>query len=93
MLGAIGPRARFAGGPDQEGVGFIPNLTPDHLGHWSAEDIVAMLKTGYTPDLRFVGSSMADVVTNTATLPESDRAGDRGLHQVASRHGPTPPPS
>ena len=62
-FGAIKASTRFAGGPDQEGFGYIPNLTPDHLARWSAEDIVAMLKTGYTSDLRFVGSSMADVAS------------------------------
>jgi mono/diheme cytochrome c family protein len=73
-LGAIKASTRFPGGPDQEGVGYVPNLTPDHLSRWSAEDISAVLKTGYTPDLRFVGSSTADVVVNTAVLPDSDRA-------------------
>jgi hypothetical protein len=32
-----------------------------------------MLKTGETPEHGRVGSSMADVVTNTAMLPDSDR--------------------
>lgn len=32
-----------------------------------------MLKTGTTPNHGRVGSSMADVVTNTAMLPQSDR--------------------
>ena len=41
-----------------------------------------MLKTGYTPDLRFVGSSMADVVVNTASLSDSDRGRHCGLHQI-----------
>jgi mono/diheme cytochrome c family protein len=92
MLGAIEPSARFAGGPDQESVGFIPNLTPDHLAHWSANDLTAMLKTGETPELRFVGSSMADVVTNTASLPESDRAAIAAyIKSLPDR--PTPPPS
>jgi mono/diheme cytochrome c family protein len=91
-FGAIKASTRFAGGPDQEGVGYVPNLTPDHLGRWSAEDIADMLKTGYTPDLRFVGSSMADVVLNTASLPDSDRAAiAEYIKSLPSR--PTPPPS
>ncbi len=73
VFGAIRPETRLAGGPDQEGAGYIPNLTPDHLGRWSNQDLVDLLTTGYTPDLRFVGSSMADVVTDTAMLPEADR--------------------
>ena len=92
LLGAIKASGRYAGGADQEGVGFIPNITSDHIGHWSADDLAAMLKTGYTPDLRFVGSSMADVVANTATLPESDRAAIAAyIKSLPDR--PTPPPS
>jgi mono/diheme cytochrome c family protein len=92
LLGGIRASTRFAGGPDQEGAGFIPNLTPDHLGRWSAEDVAAMLKTGFTPDLRFVGSSMADVVANTASLPESDRMAIAAyIKSLPTR--PTPPPS
>ena len=51
-----------------------------------------MLKTGYTPDLRFVGSSMADVVVNTASLPHTDRAAIATyIKSLPAR--PTPPPS
>jgi hypothetical protein len=32
-----------------------------------------MLKTGNTPNHGRVGSSMTDVVTNTAMLPQNDR--------------------
>lgn len=92
VLGGIRHSARLAGGPDQEGIGFVPNLTPDHLGRWSADDIARMLWTGFTPDLRFVGSSMADVVANTALLPDSDRAAIAAyIKSLPSR--PTPPPS
>jgi mono/diheme cytochrome c family protein len=73
LLGGIKPDTRFAGGPDPEGTGFIPNITPAQIGDWSEDDIVALLTTGRTPSGKRVGSSMADVVTNTAMLPESDR--------------------
>jgi mono/diheme cytochrome c family protein len=73
MLGAIKLSSRFAGGRDQEGVGFVPNITPAGIGHWSSEEIVEALTSGHTPDLRRIGSSMADVVTDTAALPLSDR--------------------
>jgi mono/diheme cytochrome c family protein len=73
MLGAIKASSRFAGGQDQEGVGFVPNITPAGIGHWSSRDIVEALTTGHTPQLRRIGSSMADVVTDTAALPLSDR--------------------
>jgi len=73
MAGAIKQSSRFAGGQDQEGIGFVPNITPAGIGHWSNDDIVGALTTGHTPQLRRIGSSMADVVTNTAALPLSDR--------------------
>jgi mono/diheme cytochrome c family protein len=73
MAGAIKRSSRFAGGQDQEGVGFVPNITPAGIGHWNNDDIVEALTTGRTPQLRRIGSSMADVVTDTAALPLSDR--------------------
>jgi mono/diheme cytochrome c family protein len=73
IFGAIKEETRFAGGVDPEGTGFIPNITPERIGHWSQQDIVAVLTTGETPDHGRVGSSMADVVANTRLLPESDR--------------------
>ncbi len=72
-LGAIEPSTRFAGGIDPEGVGFVPNITPARIGSWSVDQIVEVLTSGRTPHGRKIGSTMADVVTNTAMLPESDR--------------------
>ncbi len=72
-LGAIESSTRFAGGVDPEGVGYVPNITPARIGSWSEDQIVEVLTSGHTPDGRNVGSTMADVVTNTAMLPESDR--------------------
>jgi mono/diheme cytochrome c family protein len=73
VLGGIKAKTRFAGGPDPEGTGFYPNITPARLGHWSEQDLAEMLKSGNTPDHGRVGSSMSDVVTNTAMLPDADR--------------------
>ena len=73
IFGAIKPKTRFAGGKDPEGVGYIPNITPARIGEWKTEDIAEVLKTGATPNHGRVGSSMTDVVTNTAMLPQSDR--------------------
>ncbi|MDB5375743.1 MAG: cycG [Rubritepida sp.] len=72
-LGAIREKTRYAGGPDQEGTGFVPNITPERIGGWRLEDMVRLLTTGQRPDGRRVGSSMADVVVNTAGLPQTDR--------------------
>ncbi|MBY5334941.1 c-type cytochrome [Rhizobium leguminosarum] len=91
VLGAIKPSTRFAGGPDPEGTGFVPNITPRRIGHWSEAQIAVMLSTGETPDHGRVGSSMADVVVNTAQLPQNDRdAIARYVKSLAPR--PTPHP-
>lgn len=73
ILGAIRESTRYAGGQDPEGVGFVPDITPRGLGSWSEHQWLDFLSTGTTPDLRIVGSSMAPVLADTATLPESDR--------------------
>lgn len=73
--GALGGRdlSRWlAGGPNPEGKGVIPNITPAHL-KWSAADIAEYLKSGFTPDYDAVGGSMAEVVENLAHLPDEDR--------------------
>ncbi|WP_425462859.1 c-type cytochrome [Mesorhizobium norvegicum] len=72
-MGAIKPDTRFAGGIDPQGTGFVPNITQDRLGEWTENDIATMLKTGETPNHGRVGSSMADVVTNTTMLLDGDR--------------------
>ena len=75
LLGGILPERRFAGGPDPEGKGWIPNITPgaNGIAAWSDKDIAYLLETGTTPDYDSVGSSMADVVVNTGKLPAQDR--------------------
>jgi mono/diheme cytochrome c family protein len=73
LFGAIKPKTRFAGGVDPEGVGYIPNITPTRIKDWSEADVAEVLKTGNTPNHGRVGSSMSDVVINTAMLPQRDR--------------------
>jgi mono/diheme cytochrome c family protein len=75
FLGAIVADRRFAGGPDLEGKGNVPNITPGKggIGGWSKSDIVGLLSDGITPDGDAVGGSMAEVIRNTADLPQSDR--------------------
>lgn len=89
IFGAIKPQTRFAGGPDPEGVGFFPNITPQRIGDWSEDDIARMLKTGETPNHGRVGSSMLDVLTNTAMLPEDDR---RAIARYVKSLPPRPTP-
>lgn len=76
VLGGIVADRRFAGGPDPEGKGWVPNITPhpDGIGSWSEKDIAYLLESGFTPDFDSVGSTMADVVTSTGKLSAEDRA-------------------
>lgn len=88
---AIKDSKRFAGARDPSGTGFAPNITPAGIGWWSDADLERLLRDGHTPDMRTVGSSMASVVDNMATLPPADR------HAIVSyvrslRARPTPPP-
>ena len=73
--GAIDEARRWSGGADPEGRGWIPNITPhaDGLAEWSDKDIAYMLESGFTPAYDAVGSTMADVVKNTARLTAEDR--------------------
>jgi mono/diheme cytochrome c family protein len=73
LLEAVEPSTRFAGGPDPGSVGYIPNITPAGIGTWTAAQISETLRTGITPDLRTLGSSMAEVIVNTSSLPVGDR--------------------
>ncbi|MFL5200500.1 MAG: c-type cytochrome, partial [Microvirga sp.] len=73
--GAIIGDRRFAGGPDPEGRGTVPNITPhpSGIGGWTADDLTTLLKTGETPNFDTVGGPMGAVVANTAQLPDADR--------------------
>ncbi|MEP6146218.1 MAG: cytochrome c, partial [Nisaea sp.] len=65
----------LAGGPNPDGEGSIPNLTPAGKGiaSWSEADIAEYLKSGFTPDFDTVGGSMVEVVDNTSQLSDEDR--------------------
>ncbi len=75
-LGNIDEARRYAGGPNPDGKGWVPNITPDATGlkEWTRGDIVEVLTSGLTPTGDSVGSSMTAVTANTAQIPESDRA-------------------
>jgi mono/diheme cytochrome c family protein len=74
-FGAIEPATRFAGGPDPEGKGWVPNITQaeNGLAKWSKEEIAELLKSGFTPEFDNVGGTMAAMVRNTAQLSDADR--------------------
>jgi mono/diheme cytochrome c family protein len=74
LLGGIISVQRFAGGPNPEGEGWVPNITQKGLGDWSAQDIDDFLETGQMPDGDSAGGAMARVIKNTAQLSPEDRA-------------------
>ena len=73
LLMGIKSAQRFAGGPNPEGEGWVPNITQHGLKNWSEDDIVLLLETGQTPDGDAVGAQMVAVVRNTAQLSSDDR--------------------
>jgi mono/diheme cytochrome c family protein len=93
-FGGIIAERRFAGGADPEGKGWVPNITPhaDGIANWSQKDIAYLLETGFTPDSDSVGSTMADVVLNTAKLSAEDRAAMAAyVKSLPPRPGKAPP--
>ena len=74
FLGGIIDAQRFAGGPNPEGEGWVPNITQKGLDEWSVKDIAYFLETGQMPDGDSVGGSMARVIKNTSQLSPEDRA-------------------
>jgi mono/diheme cytochrome c family protein len=94
ILGAIIDSQRFAGGPDAEGKGWVPNITPKGraVESWSENEIAELLKTGFTPDYDAVGGAMGHVVQNTAKLSDEDRdAMADYLKSLPPRIGPEKP--
>ncbi|MEC9368488.1 MAG: cytochrome c [Pseudomonadota bacterium] len=76
IFGGIITAAKLSGGPSPEGVGYIPNITPDKtgIGAWSEDEIAYSLESGLTPSFDAFGGPMAAVQTNTAKLTAEDRA-------------------
>ena len=91
-LGGICRGERFAGGPNPEGEGWVPNITQKGLGEWSVKDIAYLLQSGMTPDFDSVGGSMTAVIRNTSQLSDADRlAMAVYIKSLAPIDGPTPP--
>jgi mono/diheme cytochrome c family protein len=74
FLGGIIAAKRFAGGPNPEGEGWVPNITQKGLGDWSVNDFAYFLETGQLPDGDSAGGLMARVIRNTSQLSAEDRA-------------------
>jgi len=74
FLGGIIAAQRFAGGPNPEGEGWVPNITQKGPSEWSDKDIAYFLETGQTPDGDTAGGAMVRVIKNTSQLAPEDRA-------------------
>jgi mono/diheme cytochrome c family protein len=75
VFGGLKKDLWLSGGPNPDGEGKVPNITPGEggLGSWSQADIAYYLESGFMPDFDTVGGSMVEVQENMARLPESDR--------------------
>jgi mono/diheme cytochrome c family protein len=93
FLGGIVAAQRFAGGPDPERKGWVPNITQKGLAEWSDKDIAYFLQTGQTPDGDTIGGSMGSVIRNTSQLSDGDRAAiAEYLKSLPPVEGPPRPP-
>jgi len=93
FLGGIIVSQRFAGGPDSEGKGWVPNITQKGLSDWSDKDVSYFLESGQTPDGDSAGGSMVAVIKNTSQLSASDRAAiAEYVKSLPPVEGPPKPP-
>lgn len=91
-LGGLSAAQRFAGGPNPEGKGWVPNITQKGLSDWSDKDIAYFLESGMTPEGDSAGGSMTRVIENTAKLSDEDRmAMAVYLKSLAPVEGPARP--
>jgi mono/diheme cytochrome c family protein len=74
FLGGIIATQRFAGGPNPEGEGWVPNITQKGIGDWSGKEIAYFLETGELPEGDTASGLMARVIKNTSQLSADDRA-------------------
>jgi len=93
FLGGVIAAQRFAGGPNPEGEGWVPNITQKNLGDWSLKDFTFFLQTGQTPDDDNASGPMARVIKNISQLPSEDRAAmAEYLKSLPPVEGPPRPP-
>jgi mono/diheme cytochrome c family protein len=92
FLGGVISSQRFAGGPNPEGEGWVPNITQKGIGSWSEKDIADFLETGDMPEGDSASGSMRPVIKNLAQLKPDDRAAMAAyLKSLPPIDGPTPP--
>lgn len=91
-LGGVIRGERFAGGPNPEGEGWVPNITQKGISSWSEKDIADFLETGDMPEGDTASGSMRPVIKNLAQLMPEDRAAMAAyLKSLPPIDGPTPP--
>jgi mono/diheme cytochrome c family protein len=75
LIGGIVKATEFAGAPNPERDGIVPNITPSDagIGGWSEAGIAYLLETGNTPDFDTIGDNMVLVQENMAKLTPDDR--------------------
>ena len=73
-LGGLRSNHWLAGGPNPEGKGKVPNITPhaEGIAAWEAIDVVFYLNSGFTPEFDTASGLMAEVIENTKLLPAQD---------------------
>lgn len=93
-IGGIKSSQRFAGGPNPDGPGWVPNITQKgNIGEWSVKDIAYFLKTGELPTGDTAGGSMVRVIKNTSLLSDADlNAMAVYLKSLPPVEGPPKPP-
>lgn len=60
--GGIITAQRFAGGPNPEGEGWVPNITQKGIGEWSEKEIADFLETGEMPEGDSASGAMRPVI-------------------------------
>ena len=92
FLGGVISSQRFAGGPNPEGEGWVPNITQKGIGDWSEQEIADFLETGDMPEGDSASGAMRPVIKNLAQLKPEDRAAMAAyLKSLPPVDGPTPP--
>ena len=93
FLGGLVAAQRFAGGPNPEGEGWVPNITQKgSLAEWSVKDIAYFLQTGELPEGDKAAGSMGRVIANTSQLsPEDQQAMAEYLKSLPPVEGPPRP--
>ena len=74
ILGGIERDGRFSGGPDPEGKGWVPNITPHEkaLASWKKADVMEYLKTGFTPSYDSAGGAMASEIARCPRMSSGE---------------------